>query len=255
MDCDNDAVPNTGAMPSAWKEPPQAVEFKGGCVATGRVCVLSFALGTLAICGVTLGGGVELVRAGPHTAIVRHIKVTGDDHDLDVDITATKPIVPRTQIVTDPDRLIVDLPEARPGSGLRKIAVNRGELRNVRVGLLSANPPITRVVLDLTAPTDYHVSPLANTIVVKLGSQSGVAGAPTAPTTNPKADATPAETAPAETTPAETTPPVSPPPPPQSSEPSFLHWVMPILVVTAVMAMLVIAVVVHLQNKRSGRGF
>jgi hypothetical protein len=30
---------------------------------------------------------------------------------------------------------------------------------------------------------------------------------------------------------------------------------MPILVMMAVMAMLVIAVVVHLQNKRTGRGF
>lgn len=228
----------------------EAVEFKGGRVAICRVCMFSFTLGTLAIGSVTFGGGVQLLQAGQKAAIVRQVTVRGDDHDLDVEIIASKPIIPRTQMVTDPDRLIVDLPEARPDAGLRKIAVNRGELRNVRVGLLSANPPITRVVLDLKAPTDYHVSPVANTIVVKLGNESGPAGAPSAPTTNPTADATPAETPP-----AETTPPVSTPPPPQSSEPSFLRWVMPILVVTAVMAMLVIAVVVHLQNKRSGRGF
>ena len=207
--------------------------------------MFSFTLGTLAIGGVTFGGGAQLLQAGQKTAIVRHVTVTGDDHDLVVEITATTPIIPRTQMVTDPDRLIVDLPEARPGAGLQKIAVNRGELRNVRVGLLSANPPITRVVLDLTAPTDYRVSPLANRIVVKLGNESAPAGAPAAPATNPTADATPAENTPA----------VSTPPPPQSSEPSLFRWVMPILVVTAIMAMLVIAVVVHLQNKRTGRGF
>jgi hypothetical protein len=208
--------------------------------------MFSFTLGALAIAGVTFGGGVQLLQAGQKTAIVRHVTVRGNDHDLDVEITATKPITPRTQMLTDPDRLIVDLPEARPAAGLQKMAVNRGELRNVRVGLLSANPPITRVVLDLTAPTDYRVSPLANTIVVKLGNQSGLAGEPAAPATNPTADATP---------PPETAPAASTPPPPQSSEPSLLRWVMPILVVTAVMAMLVIAVVVHLQNKRTGRGF
>ena len=114
----------------------------------------------------------------------------------------------------------------------------------------SANPPITRVVLDLTAPIDYRVSPVANRIVVKLGNQAGLASEPVAPTTNPTADATPPETPPAETPPAASTP-----PPPQSSEPSFLHWVMPILVVSAVMAMRFFAVVVHLQNKGAGRGF
>jgi hypothetical protein len=200
-------------------------------------------LGTLAIGGVTFGGGVPSVQAGQKGAIIRHIAVTGD-HDLEVEITATKPIIPRTQTVTDPDRLIIDLPGARPGAGLQKILVNREELKNVRVGLLSANPPITRVVLDLTAPTDYRVSPRANTIVVKLGSESGPSAASIPPPTNPTADAAPAETTSA----------VSTPPPPQS-EPSPLRWIMPILVVTAVMAMLVIAVVVHLQNKRSGREF
>ena len=234
----------------AWKETMEAVEFKSGGVVICRVCMFSFTLGTLAIVGVTFGGAVQLLRAGQKAAIVRQVTVRGDEHDLDVEITATKPIIPRTQMVTGPDRLIVDLPEARPSAGLQKIAVNRGELRNVRVGLLSANPPITRVVLDLTAPIDYRVSPLANRIVVKLGNQAGLASEPVAPTTNPTADATPPETPPAETPPAASTP-----PPPQSSEPSLLRWVMPILVVTAVMAMLVIAVVVHLQNKRTGRGF
>lgn len=223
----------------------EAVDFKGGSVAIRRIRMFSFTLGTLAMAVVTVGGGVELLQAGQQAAIVRHVTVKGDDHDLDVEITATRPIIPRTQTVTDPDRLIVDLPGARPAAGLGKMAVNRGELRNIRVGLLSANPPITRVVLDLTAPTDYRVSPLANRIVVKLGNESGPAAAPIAPTTNPTADATPAENTSAAPT----------PPPPQSPEPSLLRWVMPILVVTAVMAMLVIAVVVHLQNKRSGRGF
>jgi hypothetical protein len=203
-----------------------------------------FVLVALAVCGVVFGGYVQFAQAGQQTATVRHIAVTGDDHDPGVEISASAPIIPRTQTVTGPDRLIVDLPQARPAAGLKTIAINRGKLKDVRVGLLSANPPTTRVVLDLLAPAKYQVSPLANTIVVTLGNEAEPAPAPVAPTTNP----------PAEPRPAETTSAVPTPPPPQSPEPSRARWIMPILVMTTVMAMLVIAVVAHLQNRRSGRG-
>jgi hypothetical protein len=189
-------------------------------------------------------GGVQFVQAGQQTATVRHIAITDDDHDPGVEISATRPIIPRTQTVTGPDRLIVDLPQARPAAGLQKIPINRGKLKDVRIGLLSANPPTTRVVLDLVAPAKYQVSPLANTIVVTLSNEAELAPAPVAPTTNP----------PAESSPAETTSAIPTPLPPQSSEPSRARWILPILVMTTVMAMLVIAVVAHLQNRRSGRG-
>jgi hypothetical protein len=157
---------------------------------------LSFALQTVAVCAVLFGGRAQTVEAGQPAATVRHIAVTGDGHDVDVKITASKPIAPRTQFVTDPDRLIVDLPEARPDPGLQKIAIHRGKLRDVRVGLLSENPPVTRVVLDLTSSPEFRVSPLANTIVVKLWDESGQdhAPAPIAPTTNPPAGIKPDET-------------------------------------------------------------
>jgi hypothetical protein len=96
-------------------------------------------------------------------------------------------------------------------------------------------------VLDLTAPTEYRVSPLANTIVVKLGNEPAPAGESEASTTNPPADAPSAETTAAVPNPA----------PPHSSEPSRARWILPILVMSTVMAMLVIAIVAHLQNKRS----
>lgn len=240
--CNNDAICNVGKA-VAWKERVE-VKFKIGCVAICRACRFAFPWKTVAVCAILLGGSAQLVQAGQQPATVRHITVSGDDHDIAIEITASKAIIPHTQTVTGPDRLIVDLPEARPDRGLQKIPINRGKVKDVRVGLLSANPPTTRVVLDLVAPTEYHVSPMANTIVVKLGSESAPAAAPVASTTNPPADATPGETASA----------VPSSPPPQSSEPSRARWILPILVVGTVMAMLVIAVVAHLQNRRGDRG-
>ena len=200
-------------------------------------------MNTLAILAVMFGASVQSGQATQQAATIRHIAVTGDDHDLGVEITATQPVTPLTQTVTDPDRLIVDLPQARPAAGLQKIPINRGKLKGVRVGLLSANPPVTRVVLDLTAATEYRASTLANKIVVRLSNESESRPAPTAPTTDPQPDARAAESTPAVATTSAL---------PSGSSP--LRWIMPILVMTAVMAMLVIAVFCHLQNRHGHRG-
>jgi hypothetical protein len=218
------------------------VEFKLGRVDVCRAGL--FGLETLIIWAVLFGADVRVVQAGQQAATVRQIAVTGDDHDLDVEITANKPVRPNTQFVTDPDRLIVDLPEARPDAGLRKIAIHRGKLRDIRVGLLSANPPITRVVLDLTSPPEFRISQLANAVTVKLGSEAARVPAPAAATSNP-----PAMLRPAATTPAVVIAPVEP-----SSERSWARWIMPILVTTSVLAMLVTALVVNIQNRRNRRG-
>ena len=209
--------------------------------------MFSAALKTLAICAVLFGGCLQLtgMQAGQQAVTISHITVTGDDHDLGVEITATAPITPRVQTVTDPDRLVVDIPEALPSASLHKILVNRGKLRDIRIGLLSANPRITRVVLDLMAPSNqYRVSPSGTTIVIKLGNESEPGPAPVAP---------PAKL-PVEARPAETTSVVATPPPAQPSEPSRARWILPILVMTTVAAMLVISLVVYIQNKRGSGG-
>jgi hypothetical protein len=213
-----------------------------------KFCRFSLALKTLPICAALLACCLQLdgspVQADKQVATIRHIAVTGGDHDLAVEITATVPITARTQTVTDPDRLIVDLPESLPGAGLRKIFVNRGRLIDIRVGVLSASPRIARVVLDLTSPTQYRVLSMGNTIVVKLSGESGPGPAPVAATTTPAA----------ETRPAQTTAVVAIPPPVRSPEPSRARWILPILVTAAILALLIIAVVSHFQNKRASRG-
>ena len=140
-----------------------------------RIC--RFSLNTRVIHLVLFGACLQLtgtvVQAGQQAATISHIAVTGDHHDPGVEITTTAPITPRIQTATDPDRLIVDIPEALPSSGLHRILVNRGILRDVRVGLVSANPRIARVVLNLMGPTrQYSVSPLGDTVVIKLGKES-----------------------------------------------------------------------------------
>jgi len=83
-------------------------------------------------------------------------------------VTSGPPVFPNTQAITGPDRIVVDFPGATPSAALRALKVNRGVLKGVRSGLFFRDPPITRIVLDLTGPQSYNISTTDHTTVVKL---------------------------------------------------------------------------------------
>jgi hypothetical protein len=96
--------------------------------------------------------------------------VSNDPFQLQIQTNGTE--APQTQIVSSPERLVVDIPNALPGPALHGIAVHRGEVRGVRISLFSTTPPITRIVVDLNQPQWYKVTPNATGVLVSLGSDS-----------------------------------------------------------------------------------
>ena len=111
------------------------------------------------------------------TSQVRRVAVLKSGGATEIEIEASERIVPEVQVVTGPDRLVIDFPKAKPGPQLRGVTVNQGEVKGVRVGLLSAKPPVTRVVLDLKSPQAYQLFPVGKSVIVKLGGAVGVAAA------------------------------------------------------------------------------
>jgi hypothetical protein len=101
---------------------------------------------------------------------IRSVSVLGAGSTLEVEVVASGPIQPEAQIITGPDRLILDFPNAVPDGKLHNINVDRGELKQVRVGRFSANPPVTRVVLDLKSAQPYQLFPAGKTVIVKLAA-------------------------------------------------------------------------------------
>jgi len=102
-------------------------------------------------------------------ARVQHVIVRGSNDAMEVEIqTSGGPVAPDTQAITGPDRILVDFPGAVPAAELSDLTVNRGALKSVRSGLFFNNPPITRIVLDLTEPQSYQISTSQNAVVVKL---------------------------------------------------------------------------------------
>ena len=105
------------------------------------------------------------------SARVQHVIVRASGDATEVEIqTSGAPVAPNTQVITGPDRIVVDFPGALPAAELHALTVNRGALKGVRSGLFFSNPPITRIVLDLTEPQSYQISTAQNVTVVKLNS-------------------------------------------------------------------------------------
>ncbi len=92
-------------------------------------------------------------------------------NNVELEILASEPVTPQSQVVTAPNRLVIDFPNAQPGSELHSLNVNRGDVKNVRVGLFSTNPPVTRVVLDLTAMATYHIYPSGKSVIIKFDAK------------------------------------------------------------------------------------
>lgn len=107
---------------------------------------------------------------------VRRVQLLGSKGQVEIEIETSEHIVPQINLLTGPDRLVVDFVNARPGAQLRNLAVNREEVKNLRVGLFSSDPPVTRLVLDLNGPQPYQVFPSGRSVIVKIGS-AGAHGA------------------------------------------------------------------------------
>ena len=104
---------------------------------------------------------------------VRRVEVLRTRGQVEIEIEASDRVIPQVNVLTGPDRLVVDFVNAVPGAQLRNQAVNRGEVKSLRVGLFSANPPVTRVVFDLNGPQHYQVFPSGRTVIVKVGGSPG----------------------------------------------------------------------------------
>jgi hypothetical protein len=108
-------------------------------------------------------------QMGPPVSVDK-IAVVGGEQGVGVQISASGPVTTEAQILTGPDRLVIDFPGALPGRALRGLRLSQGDIKAVRAGLFRSNPPVTRIVVDLNAPMAYQLVPAGRAVMVKLGS-------------------------------------------------------------------------------------
>jgi len=131
----------------------------------------------------------DAAEATPHQAAkmaqpvwVRSVNVIHGREGIELEIRSNGVLKPTVTRVADPDRIVVDLENARTLRPVQ-VPVKSGEVKAVRMALYQVNPPITRVVVDLEGARDYELVPSENGLRVKLHAPSQVAslGAPPVP--------------------------------------------------------------------------
>ena len=101
--------------------------------------------------------------------LVQKVSVVANN-PLQLQIQTTARVTPQAQIISGPERLVIDVPNAAPGPTLRNVAVQQAEVKQVRVSLLSMTPVVTRIVVDLDAPQSYRIVPNQSGFVIILGA-------------------------------------------------------------------------------------
>jgi hypothetical protein len=122
--------------------------------------------------------------AGPAT--LQNVTTARQGAELRVEVTLSSPVKPSFDTASNPDRILLDLPDTRSSDAVRSLAVNVNGVRRVRAGQHSTSPLVTRVVLDLDQTQPYTVKTEGNKIIVTIGAvehaRRATQGAPVAAT-------------------------------------------------------------------------
>ena len=119
------------------------------------------------------------VRASARPVVVQNVAVARGQDGINVEILGSGAMTPKVLKLTGPDRVVIDVANAVP-LHKREIAVNNGDVKSVRVAKYQADPPVTRIVVDLATAKDFDVVPSGRKLTVKLRPAAEVAK-PSAP--------------------------------------------------------------------------
>src|SRR6202158_2516680 len=110
---------------------------------------------------VSKNGGIKI-------AAIKSFRMVQEKDGPAVEILSTKPLVPSIQSISDPPRLVIDLPNARLDTQQKRISVQADQISAIRADQFQQNPPVARVVVDLLAPRAYTWDAAGNRLGVHL---------------------------------------------------------------------------------------
>ena len=108
-------------------------------------------------------------RAVARTASIERVHVAQNGEALKIEVTLTDQVSPRVMIAENPNRLVLELPGTLSKARQQHIPINMDGVKEVRIGLTSAQPMMTRLVVDLEGGArPYGLSQNGNTIALTV---------------------------------------------------------------------------------------
>jgi hypothetical protein len=105
---------------------------------------------------------------------LQRVNVVPAADGVEIEISSTQAVTPQVTKLTSPDRLLVELPETVVATAQNKIPVGSGGVKGVRIGMDGKTPPTTSVVVDLSQPLAYELTPgPGGKVILSLHSQGG----------------------------------------------------------------------------------
>jgi type IV pilus secretin PilQ/predicted competence protein len=121
------------------------------------------------------GVGASISALTP--TVIRRVSVLRGHGTLDIIIEG--PSAAQPFLLKNPDRLVLDFSNSVAQPSVKNIAVHTKDVLQVRVGRYQAEPPVTRIVIDLSGPHTFDVVPSANQVIVRVkAEEAGMLAAP-----------------------------------------------------------------------------
>ncbi len=101
-------------------------------------------------------------------AEIEQLQVKREGSEVKIEIMLTGAVQPSVETAINPDRLVLSLPGVISDAKQKRYPLNADGVRGVRMGLNNANPPVTRVVVDLDSALPYTMSADGKSIVLHV---------------------------------------------------------------------------------------
>lgn len=131
--------------------------------------------------GLWLLGATYTVAQTLAPANVQKLQIVNAGDDVRIELTLSMSIKPSVVVATNPDRLVLELPNTSSDGKQKRLTVHSRGIRGVRIGLHQADPPVTHLVVDLDASAPYQLLTELNRITLVISPVSVSASTHAAP--------------------------------------------------------------------------